>query len=215
MTTGEASARRGRRASALVASASIAIALMSATVVATIEETPPVAAATYFNRYGAVADADYSWNKSYPKPWQRFGGSDCANFVSQAWYFGGGMNMRSGWYLRSSDAWWRGHRDFSHTWIRALGFSNYWVNARVASYYHAPPNRKYTPAWRGDAILYDWGEGEGWSHLAILTGWNSSGDYINQHSKDRQHSAWNLGWRTQRNPQVRSRMNSYVVHVNT
>jgi hypothetical protein len=175
----------------------------------------PPAGAIGFNRDGAVADADYSWNKSYAHPWERFGGTDCTNFVSQAWYFGGGLPMTSGWYLRDSNAWWRGNRDWSTSWTVALNFADYMVNGwRIASYYYADVSHPYNPASKGDAILYNWGRGEGWSHLSIEAGWDSSRDFIDQHDTDRYHSDWNLGWKLERDPSVRSKMGAYVVHVN-
>ncbi|MDQ3756315.1 MAG: amidase domain-containing protein [Actinomycetota bacterium] len=173
----------------------------------------------FFNRQGAVADANAHWNTSRSTPFHRFGGTDCANFVSTAWHFGGGLNMTSGWHIYALRSWLTGNvskdRTYTKSWPCARCFAFYMVNDRkIASFRTADPSKAFNPAQPGDAILYDWGRGQGWSHLAIEVGWDGSGDKIDQHSKDRLRSPWNLGYRNERNPQVRRKMKALVVHVN-
>jgi hypothetical protein len=177
---------------------------------------PPQIPSVEFNRVNAVADADFSWNRSYPHPYERFPGTDCTNFVSQAWHFGGGLQMNDGWFLRDDPgAWWRGERDFSASWVNVVSFANYMeFDWEIASWRPTNIWENYNSADLADAILYDWGEGDGYSHMAIEAGWDGNGDYIDQHTTDRFHSPWNLGWQQQSDPQVRSRMRAQIIHVN-
>jgi hypothetical protein len=40
------------------------------------------------------------------------------------------------------------------------------------------------------------------------------GDYLSQHTRDRDYSPWNWGYQTQRNLVTRSKMNTWVIHIN-
>lgn len=196
--------------------------LVSASVLATVLLIVPgtPARASGFNRQGAVNDANYWAHRTRGHPFERFGGTDCTNFVSQAWHFGGGLNMTDNWYVRDHHTWYPGddNRDNTASWSVAVAFANYMVNARkIAHYEKNDPSNAFNSANLGDAILYNWGRGHGWSHLTIEVGWDRNGDKIDQHSTDRDHSPWNRGYTIERDPSVRKKMRDtgfFVVKVN-
>lgn len=64
-----------------------------------------------------------------------------------------------------------------------------------------------------DAIEYDWGMGEGWSHLGAAVKTGTSIDNVSQHSINRRESLWNLGWQQQADRTVRARMKARAVHL--
>lgn len=172
-----------------------------------------------FDRSGAVLDSDVHVHNYRGSPFEAFSGTDCTNFVSQAWHFGGGLKMTSAWYLKSIP-WYTWlfiggeDRDYTAAWVRARSFANYMVNTRhIATYRVANMSLPFNPALPGDAILYDWGRGEGWSHLAIEQFFDGNRDYINQHTTDRLGSPWNLGYHLEHNPQIQLKMRALVVHV--
>jgi cell wall-associated NlpC family hydrolase len=145
----------------------------------------------FFDRHGAVRDSDMYAENPRTGAWAPIGGTDCTNFVSQAWFWGGGVNMNTWWFLRQSG----GGREWSHAWAVARTFARYAVmDRKIAVWRYADVTQPFNAADRGDVILYDWGKGEGWSHVAIEVGWNANGDYINQHTADRYHSPWNRGY---------------------
>jgi cell wall-associated NlpC family hydrolase len=165
-----------------------------------------------FSRNGAVSDADNHVNLARDFPYSPIAGTDCTNFVSQAWHFGGGLAQTSSWFV-VSEGW---ARYFSPPWAAARNFAEYQVNRRkIATYRKDNPAKAYNTALPGDAILYDWGTGEGWSHLAIEVGWDGAGDFIDQHTKDRFHSPWNLGYllALQFRPKEAPLNKAMVVHV--
>jgi hypothetical protein len=63
--------------------------------------------------------------------------------------------------------------------------------------------------------MWDWGKGEGYSHLQIEVGWDGSGDKINQHTYDRYHYPWNWGYQNEHDSRIRQKMRAVVIHVNT
>lgn len=161
----------------------LGLRVRAATVLLIVPGTP--ARASGFNRQGAVNDANYWAHRTRGHPFERFGGTDCTNFVSHAWHFGGGLNMTDNWYVRDHHTWYPGddNRDNTASWSVAVAFSNYMVNARkIAHYEKNDPSNAFNSANLGDAILYNWGRGHGWSHLTIEVGWDRNGDKIDQHS---------------------------------
>lgn len=155
-----------------------------------------------------------------PHPFERIGGTDCTNFVSSAWHHGGGVGMRDNWYIAHDNSWWpdvimNGHRSWAAPWAASYNFAVYWSihDQYEASWWNDNLNNKFSIASSGDAYLYDWGRGEGWSHLAISTGFTSFGDKIAQHDTDRRGAVWNIGYLNESNPDVRDRMHVSVVHA--
>jgi hypothetical protein len=170
----------------------------------------PAASAYDGNQAAAYADANaVSGNSAFPK----FSGTDCANFVSQSVHAGG-----YGYQTTTSPVWYIRHVyltgtqmiwEQSASWIRASSFYNFLVadvpggNSRSTvgggSTYPYTPNAIVT----GDILAYDWGKGEGISHVAIQTGsgYDTSnhgvsngwiGNYIDEHTNNRRHAFWSL-----------------------
>jgi hypothetical protein len=128
--------------------------------------------------------------------------------------------MRSNWFIRANwSLWpavvWRGYRDWSPSWAAAYNFVVYWstYDQGEGYWYGLNPAATFTPATRSDAYLYDWGRGGGWSHLALAMGATSAGDKLVQHSRDRWGDYWNIGYRTENDPVVRSRMKASYLKV--
>ena len=97
---------------------------------------------------------------------------------------------------------------YSHSWAVVADFESLWVNElRWATLLTADLASSFNPGLKGDAIQYDFGTGEGWTHGSIEAGWGDftyteqiallhpstsyTGDYMNQHSTDRYHAPWN------------------------
>jgi hypothetical protein len=191
--------------------------------------TPPAGAITMtYNRAGAVAAANHwsanGYNMTNPSYYRL--GNDCTNFVSQsvhgggvAYDVGGGANI--GWYPHYI------------AWDAVHWFDYYWhqLHAKV-TYESVTMNAAYTSAEAGDVYMYDWGRGEGWSHVSIEAGFGGfaswtengrsyssvtggSGDYIDQHTTDRWHSPWNWGYWTETSPTIRAKMKTIILHFNT
>lgn len=170
------------------------------------------AASPHLNRAGALSYAR-QWvmdinspsykklrNLNYPSY-----SADCTNFVSQSWAPGGGLPYDS----TIVNEWSPGFP----TWSVAVKFSDYFTQAHAGLYGSAAVWQRQTQfgsgafnsATAGDAILYDWGKGQGWSHLAIELGVETyfaayagdnggSGDAIAQHVTDRKDAPWNYGY---------------------
>jgi hypothetical protein len=176
---------------------------------------------SWFNRSGAVSDANAHALSARDGLYGRIGDNDCTNFVSQAWFFGGGLHMTKNWRI-----WHSFHPNFSvHDWRRkwtaswaaVRNFVDYMANSRqIVRLSSVDPTAMHIPdVGLGDAVEYDWGEGAGWSHLAIVvrTGGTNVDDLVDQHDTDRRRSSWRLGWWNQTDPQIRARMHSRLVHV--
>ncbi len=170
------------------------------------------ASRSWFDRYGARADANAHGENPRTGLFSPIGGSDCTNFVSQVWHKGGGLNMTGKWFIRQI-SW---ERRFTASWAAVRNFVDYMVSVRqIASLITVSPGAARLPSsvGLGDAVEYDWGEGAGWSHLAVVV--NLSGAYarISQHSSNRSDESWRRGWVHTRSPQVRANMRTRVVHV--
>lgn len=175
-------------------------------------------ASVSFDRQGAVTYAD-RWVHDTPAfPFGRFGDTDCANFVSQAWHFGAGLRMTNKWFLRKSgQCVGKGGcfptRRFSAAWVNAQGFAYYFGSTKIAALEHADEHLDYHPGKAGDAILYDHGKGEGFSHLAIAVGTANGIDRIDQHTTDRRHTVWNRDYVAEPNARYRHDKRAIVVHL--
>ena len=195
----------------------------------------PAFAYTY-DRAGAVAYAhQYACNgidchnTVYPYYSFLWSGEDCANFASQVLFEGGNLPMiNTGsypWWFKTST----GER--SDSWASATGlYLNLSANRRLDPTTTPAMSSKLSGALQGDLYLYDWGQGEGMSHMSIATGDGTFADYvsaginyqsitggkgshISQHSTDRDWSPWNWGYWNQHDPAIRSNMRTWVVHI--
>jgi hypothetical protein len=179
-----------------------------------------------YNRAAAVAYA-HKWscngtddcrNPAY----ENLGKHDCTNFVSQALFAGGvkqtkiGYGYEQWWYDKAQDPF-NGSLNRSLTWsfvsrlaiqLEATGRADAVLLSNMTTKYSGA-----NPAG-GDIFMYDFGYGEGYSHLALSTGretyypyvdvsgrsytsiTDGSGDSISQHSTDRDHAPWNWGYWT-------------------
>jgi len=104
-------------------------------------------------------------------------------------------------------------REFTGSWVNADTFATYMVNTRkIASFRTADPGAVSSGGVAGDVIEYDWGEYEGWSHVALLV--NTAGvDEVDQHTSMRHNGTWRRGY-NEANNDTRPRMRARVVHVN-
>lgn len=198
--------------------------------------------------FGSASAADYTYDRKaavkYAKQYAcnrnescrnaaytSFGDMDCTNFVSQA-LRAGGIPIRNNGSLA---AW----APYLLSWVRVNAFLQTFevVNHQVKYLKVKSMGAAYTPARKGDLYLYNWGKGNGWSHLSMATGWgkygsfwdtDSAGNRVNynqitggrgdkmaQHATDRDGAPWNWGYQTQRNPKIRSKMGTLVVAVNS
>lgn len=173
------------------------------------------AASSWFNRYGARADADAHALSPRTGLYAPFNDSDCTNFVSQVWHFGGGLRMTGKWRIRWMWPQFLG-RTNTRSWSLVRDFVNYMVNTRqIARLINLNLASFDLPssAGLGDAIEYDWGRGAGWSHLAVVVSTAGTNDRISQHSVNRRESLWDLGWVNETSTTVRANMRARVVHV--
>lgn len=136
---------------------------------------------------------------------------DCANFVSQALY-SAGLKMDGTWYYLNVGA-----GKISTSWGKAPDLAN-WLDAHHGNFVSLDSklSNGNVGAPDGSVIEYNWGNGEGWSHVALVTGTGtyanyydpvlkdnyrnltaySSGTRITQHTTDRDGAPWNLGYWT-------------------
>ncbi len=160
--------------------------------------------------------------------------NDCANFVSQSLRAGGMPNDTSGGNVWSYNSHWYGD---THTtsWTVALDLVNYLKGSgrgTVDSLSHNMTDR-YTSARKGDVYAYEWGDDDGHlDHVSLSSGWGDFadyydsgkaknyrsvtgglGDYMSQHTHDRDYAPWNWGYWTERDVTTRSKMLTWVVHV--
>ncbi len=169
-----------------------------------------------FNRAGTVSFAEYWWDKNRGRPFQRFEGTNCTNFVSQAWHNGGGMPMTKGWYIKRKNTPlnpFDSNRSWSHSWSVVSDFANYMTeHLRVATKVNARPSLPYHPGGAGDVVMYDHGRGDGFSHLALAIGTRGTdSDRIAQHSTDRFSAIWNLDWAFERNKRFKARKRTIII----
>lgn len=190
----------------------------------------PVAAwsSKNFNRDAAVAWAYQHALGDERHPYEKFDANksnSCTLFVSNAFSFlGGGMPMNDSWYM--VDRWWepKYHRVWSNSYTVATTFRDYMSGARYATLESADASSGTNPAWHGDAIWWDWGNG--YQHTMIEDQYGQSsdnyggytGDQIDQWTTDRRQSRWNWGWldamRHHRQSDAK-RMRTQIIHMNS
>lgn len=154
--------------------------------------SPP--GSTPYNRNAAANYAEnycLKYNPSY-KSYDSVGG-DCANFVSQCLYAGGAYYI--GFGINSSTNWWYDNKNTSLTTDDVA--STTWT--------YCPSQRPFIlSGWgsettssslsRGDIIYYDWAGDGIWDHVAIVTGFDSSGaPLVSCHTTDYHNIKWNYG----------------------
>lgn len=150
----------------------------------------------------------YKRNPMYPD----FGRDDCANFISQALFEGGGIpKMGSGtckheetgqkWYINKSSWWCIGsYRDWawSTSWTVPPWLQFYFVNhtqwARSADYYNHQLDRSYLrrEAQPGDVVLFVTAGGSPY-HAAIVTQQDANDIYLTYHSAGDGNDRRNFG----------------------
>lgn len=210
----------------------VKVVLVVVTFFCSIATTGAVHAATASVNWTAVVNYadEYACNGldcSNPA-YQRIGGTDCTNFVSQALH-AGGMPTDSSWSYDHSN------NSYTKAWAAVGYFQDYFVNTKSLAIFEraSSMSAQYTPAALGDVYMYNWGRGEGWSHLAIETGYGTfanytdpatgknyqsvtggSGDHISQHTTDREFSPWNWGYWTETDPKVKNAMDTIIIHFN-
>lgn len=166
-------------------------------------------------------------------------GSDCANFVSQAIHDGGGLT-----YIKpgtSSTAWFYqvvyyfGFPDFigSQSWVSASSlYAQLVASNRLSSIANPTMSLKYSGANGGDIYLYDWGHGEGFSHVSLATDNGNFANYFDpgfqvnytsitggsgsrmvQHTTDRDWAPWNFGYWNENDPSVRALMKTKILRI--
>jgi hypothetical protein len=155
---------------------------------------------------------------------------DCANFVSQVLRAGGMPDDESGdykWYYNTNGFLWDTHSD---SWSIARHLATYLDRSgrgTVVSMAHDMDN-KYTPALAGDVYAYEWGDDDGHlDHVSASSGYGDFantdgyegmtggyGDYMSQHTTDRDYAPWNYGFWKQQNAITRAKMNTWLIKVN-
>lgn len=151
-------------------------------------------------RTSAVAYAD-RWSSNPPtqtrNPNYSSYGADCTNFASQILH-------SAGWSYRGTVH--DGYHWFPgiQPWEVVSPFITAWQGLnRAGSLSALNKSAAYTPLPNGDIYAYNWGRGEGISHLSTEVGFGTrdsayardgQGDYIDQHTTDRHHSPWNYGY---------------------
>lgn len=167
------------------------------------------------DRQGIAAYAEYWWDKTRGGQYGRFS-NDCTNFVSQAWHFGGKVDMTKNWYIKKENSHnpFDSNRDWSLSWANVVHFWAYWVyNRKWAEEKPADPTKNHNSAAVGDVIIYDWGRGDSFSHASIALGTKDTPwDLIAQHTTDRFAARWNIGWLTERDKKARKKQKAIVIH---
>lgn len=192
----------------------------------------PANAASSYNRDAAVTYAkQYSCNEQEScrnKNYNNMGRADCTNFVSQAMRAGGKQNSQSGaaiWY-------WLTKANYSNSFVQVPKLREFLGQKSRSTTVTLNMDAAFTPARKGDLYMYDWGKGEGWSHLSMETGNGSfanvvdshtnknyrsvtggKGDYIAQHSTDRDGSPWNWGYQTQKDAKIKKKMKTVLIKL--
>lgn len=169
-------------------------------------------AAAYALRYTANGPGS---GRAYNPRYRHYSG-DCANLVSQS-LLAGGLKRSGGWYEYSPA--WRS-APILYRELKARGY-------RIHSYSGAELAYPRTLARPGDVYFYDWGKGLGISHAALAMSpgvqvyvdarggrhYGRVGSRIVQHTADREHAAWNLGYLHRQKDVDPRRMRVYLVRV--
>lgn len=164
-----------------------------------------------YNRGNAVSYADrwaLSRNSSYPSY-----SADCTNFASQALYAGGYHFVGTPQLWNSGDdtQWWGdwflGYWFHTNSWPSAPDHYQFQMAHYPGGWLKEVVTASDNDYWAhydnismigGDELFFDWGKGDGMSHLAfqVYSGWsqytsNWFGDLSDQHVTDRYHVSWN------------------------
>jgi len=190
------------------------------------------AAAAYAKKYSCNAKDSTGIVKSCRNQSYKDFPEDCTNFVSQA-VLAGGQPFFSG-YLPSDYTTLETWKPYTSDWVRVNWFATFESESGRAHIVSIPDQSvAYTPAWKGDVFMYDFGDGRGFAHLTMETGWGhyrsrvdpitgantstangGSGDKISGHSNDRDGFPWNWGYLNQRNPKWRAKSSTYIIEMN-
>lgn len=147
------------------------------------------AAVEYADKYcGAAFDVSTGYNSKY-SDYNPLGG-DCANFVSQVLFEGGGFKKNSTWNYNAGKG--------SYAWIKAKALHSFMLYSGRATLIL---NGKYADVYKhayslqpGDIIAY--AKKGKVAHVAVVTGFDSKGyPLVNCHNADRYRVPWDIGWR--------------------
>jgi hypothetical protein len=221
----------------------VALAFFSAFIL--VSATQPAQALTYdraaANYYAHMHSDNLNETKRNPD-YDNLGDTDCTNFVSQILFAGGfpkitgSSNNDVNWFQRKTQFLWVKGFESSKSWVSVSALLlQLDLSGRLASITVPSMTGKYSGAniSGGDLYMYDWGTGDGWSHLSYSTGRGpylnfydpekkmnyldvnlGSGDRMSQHSSDRDYAPWNWGFQTQTNPTIRAKMRTLVLKLN-
>lgn len=195
--------------------------------------TSQMASASY--TYNRTAARDYAYTYSADGlvvrngNYNSYSGNDCANFASQVLRAGGQPMVGGIWifYNRSS---------FTTSWINVdlLSFDmTSQTKLHRAVYWQLDEASAYTSASLGDIYMYDAGNGAGFDHMTVSTGWGTfpshsdpyktalwyssvtsgSGDWMNGHTNEREKAPWNIGY-WEASSLDRPKMMTIVMHMN-
>ncbi len=152
---------------------------------------------------------------------------DCTNFISQA-LFAGGYSM-VGNYPGNSNVdnsfWYFNHyfNVWTHSWSVAMDQITF-------QYTHSPGgsfgnmyngnigSSEYNDALIGDILAYDFGSGDGYSHLSLEVGTGTDpssgwvGDLVDAHTSNRYHAYWTL---QPYNPEHYSTTHVLTIHISS
>lgn len=146
----------------------------------------------------AAAYADQWWNSYNTNYWQMT--DDCTNFVSQAIEQGidnpnyvGDNTGSYQWWCKGLAAYGAGV-GWSYSYTVANDSFNYWLYGQkdTSDQGLITPATTGTPSFvipvsAGDPVYYDWTSDAVIDHAAIVTGFNSSRPYVDQHTNARYH----------------------------
>jgi hypothetical protein len=146
-------------------------------------------AVEYADRYcgaAGTAETGYAYNPKY-KNYNSKGG-DCANFVSQVLYEGGGFKKTGSWNYG---------KEGSKAWLNAQAFKNFLLSSQrgslIAYGKYGEVLKSSYKLMPGDIVAYE-KKGKV-AHVSVVTGADASGyALVNCHNTDRYRVPWDLGW---------------------
>jgi hypothetical protein len=138
-------------------------------------------------------------------------GDDCTNFASKS-LAAGGFPMDNTWF--ASWNWWTMEWTWSTEWSVAPQLRAYLLDYGYGSEIGTDSGTSTNPITGlapGDLLFYDWGQGEGISHVAVLTTPSPYGDdLVDQHSVPLAGAFWTLETQNQ----YRDTTTIHFVHIN-
>lgn len=149
----------------------------------------PAGAVRTYNYMGAVNyalahAATGTYNTAYCNWNSPCGGGDCANFVSQCLYNGGGYVPDTSWRCFQGSCCGVTRTSASDTWVNNLYLRNWLISSGRAASATGIGSLGY-----GDTINYSFGSG--WAHIAIVS--DPTNDLICAHNTDHRNFPWSLG----------------------